>query len=170
MPRATILVGPSAKQYLRDWRRHVTGFSEAFDGASQVYLAGRGPSLATALTGGLILKESTRAACEGMSCAAFRHGPFEVLSPQVLVIVMAGDVRTWDLNRRLVFDINAVGGRAVCVDSNKTQPMAMMPIAPERVRPTLEILPVQMLSLAIAAKKGEEAGRFRLASKITATE
>jgi len=34
----------------------------------------------------------------------------------------------------------------------------------------LEILPVQMISLALAALRGAEAGRFALATKITAVE
>jgi hypothetical protein len=34
----------------------------------------------------------------------------------------------------------------------------------------LEILPVEMLTLALAAIKRQEPGKFRLASKITTTE
>ena len=38
------------------------------------------------------------------------------------------------------------------------------------LRPIFEILPAQMLSLALAANKGIEAGRFMRASKVTAVE
>jgi len=41
------------------------------------------------------------------------------------------------------------------------------PDVPESVQPIVEILPIQMLSLALAAKDGIEAGRFERASKIT---
>ena len=40
----------------------------------------------------------------------------------------------------------------------------------EAVRPILEMLPVQMLTLAIAGRLGREAGRFELATKVTAVE
>ena len=36
--------------------------------------------------------------------------------------------------------------------------------------PLVEILPVQMLSLALAARNGREAGRFERATKITTAE
>jgi glutamine---fructose-6-phosphate transaminase (isomerizing) len=37
-------------------------------------------------------------------------------------------------------------------------------------RPILEILPVQMITLALAALAGREAGKFERATKITTTE
>jgi hypothetical protein len=40
----------------------------------------------------------------------------------------------------------------------------------ESLRPIVEILPAQMLSLAIAARNGREAGRFERATKVTAAE
>jgi glutamine---fructose-6-phosphate transaminase (isomerizing) len=38
------------------------------------------------------------------------------------------------------------------------------------IRPILEILPVQMITLALAVLAGREPGKFELASKITTTE
>jgi hypothetical protein len=38
------------------------------------------------------------------------------------------------------------------------------------VIPILEILPVEMITLALAAQTGREAGRFSFASKVTTTE
>jgi glucosamine--fructose-6-phosphate aminotransferase (isomerizing) len=45
-----------------------------------------------------------------------------------------------------------------------------LPEVPEAIRPALEILPVQMISLALAALKGQEAGKFERASKVTIIE
>jgi len=39
-----------------------------------------------------------------------------------------------------------------------------------RMRPLMEILPVQMMTLALAAAKGKEPGRFERSAKITETE
>ena len=60
------------------------------DGLSSVFVTGRGDSQATADTGGLILKESTRQHAEGMSAAAFRHGPLEMAGKNVLVLIIEG--------------------------------------------------------------------------------
>ena len=38
------------------------------------------------------------------------------------------------------------------------------------IRPILEILPVQMITIALAALAGREAGKFERATKITKTE
>jgi len=136
----------------------------------QIFVTGRGPSVTTALTGGLILKESTRSSAEGMSCAAFRHGPFEMLGAQVFVLVLAGDARSRFLNQRLAQDIELAGGRSAVVDVDADLAAFRIPQVPDVIRPVVEILPVQMISLALAARSGREAGRFELASKITSVE
>jgi glucosamine--fructose-6-phosphate aminotransferase (isomerizing) len=45
-----------------------------------------------------------------------------------------------------------------------------LPDTSERMRPLMEILPVEMMTLALAAAKGREPGRFEHATKITETE
>jgi len=45
-----------------------------------------------------------------------------------------------------------------------------LPEGPANMGPILDILPVQMITLALAARVGREAGKFEFASKITASE
>lgn len=45
-----------------------------------------------------------------------------------------------------------------------------LPAVEEAVRPILEILPAQIISLALAQIQGLEAGRFTFAHKVTTTE
>jgi glucosamine--fructose-6-phosphate aminotransferase (isomerizing) len=45
--------------------------------------------------------------------------------------------------------------------------MFRLPRTSPALQPIVEILPVQMLSLALAARDGREAGRFERASKVT---
>ncbi len=160
---------PAVRRYLADWRQHVADIGSVLEPIRQIFITGRGPSLATAQTGGLILKESTRSAAEGMSSAAFRHGPFELLSRQTLVVVMAGDSRSEALNRKLATDVRQAGGTAALVAKDTSAPWKI-PDVPDAVKPIVEILPVQMLSLALAARSGTEAGKFALATKITDIE
>jgi len=150
---------PAVARYLESWREHVAEAQTELEGVHRIFVTGRGASLAAAQTGGLILKESVRFAAEGMSCPAFRHGPFEVLRDDVMVVVMEGDVRTAALNRRLAGDVRRAGGRAKLVD-----------VSDASLRSILEILPVQMMTLALGSLGGREAGKFALNTKVTTVE
>jgi glucosamine--fructose-6-phosphate aminotransferase (isomerizing) len=161
---------PAVRDYLLHWREHERDLAGMLEGARHLFLAGRGPSLAAVGTGALSVKESDHFHAEGMSSAALRHGPFEMLSPEVFVFVFAGAAKTRDLNRRLFEDIRKARGRAELIGDGALASPCILPAAPQSIHPILEILPVQMVTLALAARARREAGRFELASKITATE
>ena len=162
------LAEQAARDYLADWRSHTAELMPLLEGISSVFVTGRGNSLATTGTGGLILKESTRRPAEGMSAAAFRHGPMEMAGDEVLVLILEGDATVAPLHHRLADDIIRSGGKAVLIGPRTTVPGVFhLPDIPEGVQPIMEILPVQMLSLALAAREGFEAGKFVRASKIT---
>jgi glucosamine--fructose-6-phosphate aminotransferase (isomerizing) len=139
------------------------------EGVEHIFVVGRGTSVAAAETGGLILKESTHYAAEGLSAASFRHGPFELLSDRVFVLVLEGDACSRAFSRKLVADVRGAGGRSALV-SPAAEGVFRIPKCAERIRPLMEILPVEMLTLALAAAKGREPGRFELASKVTVVE
>ena len=135
-----------------------------------VYYAGRGPSLAAARSAGLITKESTHRASEGMSSAAFRHGPMEMLDAAVFLLVFAGASRTRALNEALVADVRTAGARAFLAASDAPEAALRLPDVGDVARPVVELLPVEMITLALAALDGREAGRFERATKVTTTE
>jgi glucosamine--fructose-6-phosphate aminotransferase (isomerizing) len=161
---------PAAREYLVDWRAHVEELAGLLDGVRAVYYVGRGPSLGTVYSAGLITKESTHRPSEGLSSAAFRHGPMEMLNDGVFVMVFAGDERTRELNERLVADTRAAGGRAHLVAEDSELASLRLPAVPDLARPVIDILPVEMLTLAIPALDGREAGTFRIGGKVTTTE
>jgi glucosamine--fructose-6-phosphate aminotransferase (isomerizing) len=156
--------------YLDRWREHVEDLASLLRGTRAVYYVGRGPSLGTAETAGLITKEATHRPSEGMSCAAFRHGPMEMLDEGVVVLVFAGDPKTRGLNETLVGDIGAAGGRALLVADDAERAALRLPSVPGHARPIVELLPVEMVTLALAALDGREAGTFRVGGKVTTTE
>jgi glucosamine--fructose-6-phosphate aminotransferase (isomerizing) len=161
---------PAVQSYLMGWKNHVQTLAQLLKGTRQLFLLGRGPSLAAVGTGALIMKEAAHFHAEGMSSAAFRHGPFEMLSKDTFVLVFSGDVRTRDLNRRLLEDIRERQGRAELVGEDAAFPSCSLSTAPRAIQPMLEILPAQMITLALAAQAGREAGRFDFATKVTTTE
>jgi len=158
---------PAAQSYLAEWRRHVEQLMGELRGVRDLFITGRGASLAAAGTGGLIVKESAHFHAEGMSSPAFRHGPFEMISAEVFVLVFAGDPATAALNAALVRDVRAAGGRAALVGNAEEPGVFRLPAVPACVRPVVEMLPVQMVSLALGALAGREPGRFERGTKVT---
>jgi glutamine---fructose-6-phosphate transaminase (isomerizing) len=156
--------------YLESWRDHVGWLAGRLEGVRALFFAGRGPSLAAARSAGLVTKESTHRPAEGMSAAAFRHGPMEMLAPDVFLLVFAGAPRTRELNEALVADARAAGARALLAAGDAPDPALRLPAVAEIARAVVELLPVEMITLALAALDGREAGRFERATKVTATE
>jgi glucosamine--fructose-6-phosphate aminotransferase (isomerizing) len=161
---------PAVQSYLTEWRNHVQTLVQLLERTRHLFLVGRGSSLAAVGAGALIVKESDHFHAEGMSSAAFRHGPCEILSEETFVLVFSGDSSTTDLNRRLLEDIRKQRGRAELVSEGAKFPACNLPAAPRSIQSIVEILPVQMMTLALAARAGREAGRFELTTKVTRTE
>lgn len=158
------------ESYLDRWREHVEEVAEIMDGVRAVFYVGRGPSLAAACSAGLITKEATHLPAEGMGSAAFRHGPLEMLDDRVFLLAYAGEPRTRALNTSLVADIRAAGARAHLAAEDAEVAAFRLPAVADIARPVVELLPVEMITLAVAALDGREAGTFRIAGKVTSTE
>ena len=160
----------SAGEYLATWKTHVQQLGDRLRDIRKLFLVGRGPSLAAVGTGALIVKEADHFPAEGMSSAAFRHGPFEMVGSDTFVAVFAGDNKTRELNRGLFQDIRERQGVSEWIGEDADYGPFFLPSAPRSVTPVLEILPVQMITLALAAQTGREAGRFTYCSKVTTKE
>ncbi len=159
-----------AARYLGSHQKHIVRLMELLEGINYLILTGRGDSLAAAGGGALIIKESAHFPAEGMSSAAFRHGPFEMISPKIFVLVYAGRGETSALNLSLAQAVRESGGRAEVVQAGDEDSPFHLPSFTPASLPILEILPAQMISLALAAGQGIEAGRFARIGKITRTE
>ncbi|HTT18221.1 MAG TPA: SIS domain-containing protein [Candidatus Binatia bacterium] len=161
---------PSAQKYLAGWKDHVQELCERLRNIRQLFIVGRGSSLAAVGTGALIIKEADHFPAEGMSSAAFRHGPFEMIGHETSVLVFAGERETRDLNRGLFRDIREHQGRAEWIGEDSDFAPFVLPQSPRSFTPLLEILPMEMITLALASQVGREPGRFSLCSKVTTKE
>ncbi len=157
-------------QYWNTWQEAVGLLSQWLVGMRQLFLLGRGSSLAAACTGALIIKEAARVAAEGMNSAAFRHGPMELVSAQTFAMLYLGAGRTSSLNARLAQDIRLAGGAAETVAMGRGQAPFHLPVCASPALPILEIMPAQMLSLALAQIQGIEPGKFLHTTKVTTIE
>ena len=161
---------PAAQDYLAGWEAKVSSLANLLSGVRILFVTGRGASMAAAGAGGLILKESAHCHAEGMTCSAFRHGPFEISGPDTFALVFAGGPETAALNEKLVLDVRNAGGRAAIVGPQSDMDALRIPLTPPAIRPVVEILPVQLMSLGLAALAGLQPGKFRLLTKVTTVE
>ncbi len=156
--------------YLESRARYVEQLTQRLQPVQHMFLVGRGDSLAAVGTGGLIIKEAAHFPAEGMSSAAFRHGPLEMVSPREYALVFSGPTETTGLNAQLAADIQSAGGRADLVGQGCAPELFSLPPCAPALRSILEILPVQMFTLALAALQGIEPGQFSKANKVTTVE
>jgi len=70
----------------------------------------------------------------------------------------------------LLDDIREQSSHAELVGEEASLPAFRLRDHRPSIRPILEILPVQMITLALAAQAGREPGRFEMATKVTTKE
>jgi glucosamine--fructose-6-phosphate aminotransferase (isomerizing) len=161
---------PVVEQYLKHWKDHVASLCTELHGIHHLFITGRGTSLPAAGIGGMLMKETAHFHAEGLGSAAFRHGPFEMLNKDCFVLVFAGDPVVDSLNRSLVDDARRTGAKAQLIGSDVDIPAFRLPEVPREIRPIVEMLPLQMVSLSLAALAGREAGKFERIEKVTTNE
>jgi glucosamine--fructose-6-phosphate aminotransferase (isomerizing) len=170
--RETHAAVEAMETYLSDWEARVRELDSLLGDFEQLFLIGRGSSMSAVWNGSLINKEAAKCAFEGMNAADFRHGPLELVSEGFAALIFAGSAQTSALNRDLARDILSYGGKVMWVDSSPDPEIStlLLPVTSELTRPLVEILPMQMLTLVMANRKGLQAGQFRYVSKVTDRE
>lgn len=160
------------QDYLSGWQTHVDTLDAMLGPVQDLYLLGRGASLAAVWNGSLINKEAAKCAFEGMHAADFRHGPLELVSPRLTAIIFEGASQTANLNRQLALDIVRYGGRVLWVapQPDPSLPTIHIPAVAGLARPLVEILPMEMLTLVMARRQGIEPGVFKFVPKVTLKE
>ncbi len=129
------------RSYLDSWQDHARTIAEELEDVRQLFLLGRGSSLAAVRTGALTLKESVRFYSEGMSGAAFRHGPMEMLNREIFAVVYGGAEITRALQKNMSCDIRKAGGRSAWVAEEAELGPWKLPSVPDDLRHIVETLP-----------------------------
>lgn len=162
----------SMEAYLVNWQGKVEELDKLLGDVDQLLILGRGASMAAVWNGSLINKEAAKCTFEGMNTADFRHGPLELVSPQLTILMLEGAPQTASLNREMALEVVRYGGRAIWVASrlDADLPTLCLPNVDKSVRPLVEILPLQMLSIVMAQRNGFEPGQFRYVGKVTTQE
>ena len=146
-----------------------------FDRPPYVALMSRGPDLATAYQGALMLKEVARLAAEPISAAQFRHGPMEIIHPSHRYVLFARTGNTGKLVLKLARDIRQSNGRVLLfTDTPFDDPMNVKLVKVEPLRLGLgtlvDIVYLQLLAYDVAIAAGLEPGKFGIAEDVTLEE
>jgi glucosamine--fructose-6-phosphate aminotransferase (isomerizing) len=166
---AIALLPEILQQYLANW----VATYELLDSAVReetLFVIGRGHSLAAARTGSLITKEAARESLEGLSTSQFRHGPLEMASEKVAVFILEGDDNQRDFNSKMFEDLKKFNANPVWIHSEITPLHAGVQgprLTSQLTRPISEMVVLQILTLVMANRKGDEPGKFRQIGKIT---
>ena len=156
---------------LPDWEAQAKQIAERIGKTTFIEFLGRGASRASALTAALITKETAKLPTEGMVGGQFRHGPLEVLAPEITVVLFMGTQIERTLNDALATDIEARGASVIRIGSGVQGDLGFnIPALDDFVMPIAEIVPVQLLAAELAAQRGFPVGEFRYGTKVTTTE
>jgi glucosamine--fructose-6-phosphate aminotransferase (isomerizing) len=159
-----------------------------FKEAHTLICTGHGPHVATALQAAQTLAEWTKIPALGLSAGALRHGFVEVAAPGVGVIVFSGSGPAQAVSLRLAGELASYGARALLVENGRSfavRPLRHRPLAggsgseftlepmpgeefqlaDEFLALLLDILPVQLFSVALAQQRGIPPG-FRYLEKV----
>jgi glucosamine--fructose-6-phosphate aminotransferase (isomerizing) len=135
-----------------------------------IFIIGRGESMAAARTGSLIIKEASREGLESLTTAQFRHGPLEMASENVAVLIFEGTDAQRSLNSLMFDDLVRLKANPVWISSELSSTHTGIS-APNLItaltRSIGEIVVLQILTLVLANRKGDEPGKFRQINKIT---
>lgn len=132
---------------------------------------GIGDDAATALTGALITKESSKVPVEGFVGGAFRHGPLELAGPGLTAVLFGSGQSDDPFLPALARDLRAAGSTVATVGPRAYEQSTLFATAPRNStlsRLAVGAVRVQLLTLAFANATGEVPGRFRFGQKITA--
>jgi glucosamine--fructose-6-phosphate aminotransferase (isomerizing) len=158
--------------YLAEWQDKVNELDTKLGEVDQLLIVGRGASMGAVWNGALISKEASKCTFEGMNVADFRHGPLELASSRLTLLMLEGAPQTSRINRELAREVIGFGGNVLWLSTKPDPdlPGLLLPEVDEIARPLVEILPMQMLTLVMSQRHGIEPGKFRNIGKVTLDE
>jgi glutamine---fructose-6-phosphate transaminase (isomerizing) len=136
---------------------------------------GRGTNYPIALEGALKLKEISYIHAEGYAAGEMKHGPIALVDDGVPVVVLAPRGPGYDKVLSNLAEVRARNGHIIGIGTKGDEQLASqcdrvlsIPDAPALLQPFLTVLPLQLMSYAIAVAKGNDVDQPRnLAKSVT---
>jgi glutamine---fructose-6-phosphate transaminase (isomerizing) len=136
---------------------------------------GRGTNYPIALEGALKLKEISYIHAEGYAAGEMKHGPIALIDDGVPVVVLAPRGPGYDKVLSNLAEVRARNGHIIGIGTQGDAQLPdlcdrvlSIPDAPAALQPFLTVLPLQLMSYAIAVAKGNDVDQPRnLAKSVT---
>ncbi len=149
--------------------------AQHYKDARDFLFLGRGTNYPIALEGALKLKEISYIHAEGYAAGEMKHGPIALVDDGVPVVVIAPRGPGYEKVLSNLQEVRARNGHIIAVATKGDKQIASMcervltvPDAPPILQPFLTVLPLQLLSYAVALAKGNDVDQPRnLAKSVT---
>jgi len=149
--------------------------AQEYKDARDFLFLGRGTNYPIALEGALKLKEISYIHAEGYAAGEMKHGPIALVDDGVPVVVIAPRGPGYEKVLSNLQEVRARNGHIIAVATKGDKQIASMcervltvPDAPPILQPFLTVLPLQLLSYAVALAKGNDVDQPRnLAKSVT---
>jgi glutamine---fructose-6-phosphate transaminase (isomerizing) len=163
------------EQVLESQERYVEELSHDFSETRDFIFIGRGINYPIALEGALKLKEISYIHAEGYPAGEMKHGPIALLDEKVPVVAIATQGSVYEKVLSNAQEAKARDARLIGVvpmndpEAEETfDALLPVPVIDELLSPVLTVVPVQLLSYHIAARRGLDVDQPRnLAKSVT---
>jgi glucosamine--fructose-6-phosphate aminotransferase (isomerizing) len=149
--------------------------ARAYRDARDFLFIGRGTNFPVALEGALKLKEISYIHAEGYAAGEMKHGPIALIDDGVPVVVLAPRGPSYEKVLSNLVQVRARNGHVISVGTegdrqlvDLSERVLWVPDAPALLQPFLTVLPLQLMSYAIALARGNDVDQPRnLAKSVT---
>ncbi len=136
---------------------------------------GRGVHYPIALEGALKLKEITYLHAEGYAAGELKHGPIALVDKELALIAVCPRDTLYEKSVSNIEEVSARGGTIVAIGTEGDKRLSKiascfvpLPVVNDDLMPLLEVIPVQVLAMHLAIKKGTDVDKPRnLAKSVT---
>lgn len=148
---------------------------ESYNDLEDAYFIGRNVDYAVALEGALKLKEISYIHAESFAAGELKHGSIALVEDGTLVVAVAGCARLFEKTKSNIEEVKARGAKVLAVTTEKNtviendaDDVIYIPYVNELFVPSLEVVPLQLLSYYTAKAKGCNVDKPRnLAKSVT---
>ncbi|MGI8860740.1 MAG: SIS domain-containing protein [Rubrobacteraceae bacterium] len=135
-------------------------------GRRRIWLAGGGPSAATAEETALKIKETSYLQAEGMSAETLMHGPFQCVEDEDLFVLAAPSGAARDRTLEVADLASEIGAPCVVVSDGaaglpRNAASILVPPVPEPFTALTCLLPLQLFTYHLALARGTNPDSFR---------